>query len=129
MRLLLDSHALYWWLRADPDLSTAARQAIEADEAEPMFSPVNVYELAYKAARRRLELPPRNMGTLAQRLVEAGLEELPILAIHAEHAALLALDHRDPFDRMLIAQALVENLTLVSNERLFDRTGVRRLWD
>jgi PIN domain nuclease of toxin-antitoxin system len=129
MQLLLDSHAIYWWMRGDPQLSETARQAIEAEDSGPMFSPVNVYELAYKAARGKLALPPGVAGTLAVRLTDSGLTELPITALHAEHAAVLAISHRDPIDRMLIAQALVENLALVSNEKLFDATGVRRLWD
>ena len=93
-----------------------------------LFSAINVYELAYKARRGKLVLPPGVGGGLCMRLVEVGLTELPVTALHAEHAAVLPFDHRDPFDRMLVAQALVENVALVSNERLFDATGVRRIW-
>ncbi len=128
-RLLFDSHALYWFLRDDPELPPAVSDTIATSGAELLYSAVNVYELEYKASRGRLELPSGPPGTLPGQLRRLGLVELPLSALHADHAALLSLPHRDPFDRMLVAQALVEGIPLISNERLFDTTGVERLWE
>jgi PIN domain nuclease of toxin-antitoxin system len=128
LRLLLDTHAVLWWFLDDPALSRAAREAIEAEDAEVSVSAVSAMEVTTKF--RLGKLP--QAAPLADRfeaLVEGySFAPLPITLRHASLAGNLPIAHKDPFDRLLIAQALVEDLFLVSNEKLFDATGVRRLW-
>lgn len=128
MAALLDSHALLWWVNDDRRLSSRASETIEAPNRTIYFSPVNVYELLFKHWLGKLELAPDLVAGMPTRLLELGLSELPLSADHAAAAATLALDNRDPFDRLLVAQALSEDLGLISNEEEFGQTGVRRIW-
>jgi PIN domain nuclease of toxin-antitoxin system len=128
MRLLLDTHALIWWVIDDPALSKMAWDAIGDPANEVLASAVSAWEIATK--HRIGKLP--HAGPLAQDFVGSiaaeGFVGLSISVSEGEAAGRLPGPHRDPFDRMLIAQAQAERLTLVSNERLFDRYGVVRLW-
>ena len=128
MRLLLDTHALIWWMSGEVGLSCAAEAAIRDGDARVFVSAVSAYEIALKHGMGRLP----QAGLLAERFeAEAALEGfdlLPIAAREASHAGSLGDKHRDPFDRLLIAQGLLNDLTLVSNEALFDSFGVARLW-
>lgn len=110
-RLLLDTHTFLWW-RSDPDrLSAAARKAIA--EAELVFvSAASAWEAAIKVSIGRLSLP----DTIEAGVEASGFEKLVVTFAHAERVATLPLHHRDPFDRILVAQALVEDLTLVSSD-------------
>jgi PIN domain nuclease of toxin-antitoxin system len=109
MRLLLDSHILLWWLTLAPNLTDRARRAITlADEV--YVSAASVWELAIKAASGRLRIP-EDLGVQMQK---NGFVPLPITMAHGIAAAELPLHHRDPFDRMLIAQASLESLTLLT---------------
>jgi PIN domain nuclease of toxin-antitoxin system len=128
MDLLLDTHAFLWWLAGDEALSDAARTAI-ADEANNVYiSAASVWEIGTK--HRLGKLP--GVRAIAANLVDAiagqGFTGLPISVRHGQIAGSLPGPHRDPFDRMLIAQAMIENLVLVSNEQSFDAYGVARLW-
>lgn len=128
MRLLLDTHALLWWLDDNPRLSTAARNAI-AERANVIFaSAVSAYEISYKFLSGRLPDAARVAQNFDGVMEDEGFATLALASMHAQAAGLLDIPHRDPFDRMLIAQAQIEGLTLVSNESLFDKFGVRRLW-
>ncbi len=128
MRLLLDTHAFLWWIINDDRLSQAARRAIADDDNDVLVSAVSTWEITTK--HRTGKLPAAE--PLAENIVRAiGLEgfgELPITVDEAARAGALPGPLRDPFDRMLIAQALARNLVLLSNESLFDRYDVRRLW-
>lgn len=128
MRLLLDTHALLWWAGGTAALSRRARAAIADGSNAVLVSAASAWEMATK--HRLGKLP--GAGPLLDRLIDyledQGFAALGISVPHARHAGTLPGVHRDPFDRMLVAQAQLENLTLVSNERLFDRYGVRRLW-
>jgi PIN domain nuclease of toxin-antitoxin system len=128
MRLLLDTHALIWWVTDDPALSRAAWDAIGDSANEILASAASAWEIATK--HRIGKLP--QAGPLAQDFVGSiaaeGFIGLPIGVREAEAAGRLSGPHRDPFDRMLIAQALAQSLTLISNERVFDCYGVARLW-
>jgi PIN domain nuclease of toxin-antitoxin system len=128
LRLLLDTHALIWWSIALPRLSSSAHAAIGDPENQVFVSAVSALEIATK--HRRGKLP--EAGVLASSFeaeVDAeGFVGLPVSLRHGQLAGALAIQHKDPFDRLLIAQALVEDMTLVSNERIFDATGVSRLW-
>ena len=113
MRLLLDTHVLIWW-DDGARLSRAARAAIrEADQV--YVSAVTGWEIAIKTALGRL----RPSRTVSEAILETGFEELPVRLRHAEVLARLASHHRDPFDRMLVAQALVEGLTIVTRDPVF----------
>jgi PIN domain nuclease of toxin-antitoxin system len=128
MRLLLDTHTLIWWVANDPALSRAASDAIHDTENEILASAASAWEIATKHRIGKL----RNAGPLATdflgSITAEGFVALPINVLEGEAAGRLPGPHRDPFDRMLIAQALIGSLTLVSNEQLFDRYGVARLW-
>ena len=123
MRLLLDTHALLWTLRNDPALGPSARHAIASKRNEVFVSAVSVWEIAIKRARERLDVP----NHLLEEITEIGLRELPITSFHAEQAGALPLIHRDPFDRMLIAQAQAEGLILVTADAAIARYGVRTM--
>jgi PIN domain nuclease of toxin-antitoxin system len=112
VRLLLDSHVALWWLADDVQLSAAARAAI-AGADEVYVSVVTPWELGIKRASGKIDLP----DDLVPKLISAGFEMLPIQAEHAGAAPELPAHHRDPFDRMLVAQAVAEHLVLVSADQ------------
>lgn len=128
MRLLLDTHAVLWWFNGDPALSAVARAAIEPDENQVFVSAASAMEVSTKFRIGKL---PR-AGALASRFEEMvenqGFIPLAITLAHGALSGRVAIEHKDPFDRLLIAQALLDGLTLVSNEKLFDQSGVSRLW-
>jgi PIN domain nuclease of toxin-antitoxin system len=126
--LLLDTHTLIWWTAGRPRLSAAADQAISDPENTIFVSAVSAFEIALKHSRGKLPVAGPLATAFEDEVRAEGFVELPISLRHGQLAGSLAMAHRDPFDRLLIAQALVENMTLVSNERLFDTTGVQRLW-
>lgn len=122
MRLLVDSHVALWWLDGQSALGPTCRSSIQrADLA--FFSAVTPWELGIKKALGKISFP----DGLADRLDAEGFEALPISARHAEHAAALPPHHRDPFDRMLVAQAQLESLALVTADRTLDPYEVNRL--
>lgn len=127
LRLLLDTHALLWWVANHPALSGPADQAISAADNEVFVSAASAWEVTTKARLGKLVA-----GPLAQDFVtevrRQGFIPLSISMDHGQRAGNLPGAHRDPFDRMLIAQAQAENLVLVSNEVIFDTYGVQRLW-
>ena len=119
MRLLLDTHALLWWL-ADEGLTTQARDAI-ADPANLVaVSAASAWEISIKKALGKLAAP----DDLEQQVQEGGFSPLPISIAHALAAGQLARHHEDPFDRMLIAQAFAEGLTIVTRDKRFNDYGV-----
>lgn len=128
MRILLDTHALLWGVIADPSLSRKAEAAMAALDNEVFVSAASVWEIATKFRLGKLPHADRLLHSLEPSLTRLGFRGLPISLEHARRAGLLPGDHRDPFDRLLVAQAQTEDLVLVSNERLFDVWKVRRLW-
>ena len=128
MKLLLDTHALLWWLAGDSvRLSRRARAAIGDDENSVHVSAATAWEIATKLRLGKLDADALADG-IGQILAAQTFVALDISIDHAERAGTLPGEHKDPFDRMLIAQAQAENMTLVSNEGLFDSYGVKRLW-
>jgi PIN domain nuclease of toxin-antitoxin system len=125
---LLDTHALIWATYEPAKLSLAARSLLEKDDNEIFVSAVSAYEVSYKFRLGKLDLAAPLALDFEGEVAKDSYRPLPLRPIHAQRAGLLAIDHRDPFDRMLIAQALVEDLVLVSNEAIFDASGVARLW-
>ena len=128
MRLLLDTHALIWWLAGDPALSANAKAAIHDPGNEVFVSAASAWEIATKFRIGRLPDAGMLATDVRGALVNQGFLELPISVQHGQAAGSLPGPHRDPFDRMLVAQASLADLVLVSNEAVFDRYGVRRLW-
>ena len=121
MRLLLDTHVLIWW-DAGERLAANAVQAIRAAD-QVYVSAASGWEIAIKASLGRLETERR----VAEAVAESGFEELPVRLTHTEGVEELAWHHRDPFDRLLIAQARAERLTLVTRDRIFHEYEVRTL--
>lgn len=114
MRLLLDTHAYLWWLADDPSLSAAARSAIAAPESIVHVSAATIWEAETKAALGRLDT---NGADLVDEIASNGFVELVITARHTAAAGRLPRHHADPFDRMLVAQARTEGLSLVTRDR------------
>ena len=125
MRLLLDTHAIVWWLLDDPHLSAAARAAIGDPENELMVSAAVGYELAYKQRSGRL---PQMPGDLGAELRRERMNTLPISLDHALAAALLPGPHRDPWDWIMMAQARIEGCRIVTVDRVFAEYGVPIVW-
>ncbi|MGD0990670.1 MAG: type II toxin-antitoxin system VapC family toxin [Candidatus Sulfotelmatobacter sp.] len=128
MRCLLDTHTLIWWMSSDSHLSTTASATIKDRNNVSMVSAVSAWEIATKVRLGRL---PAAAGLIQDFVDDLARERIEILSVTAEHAiraGLLPGPHKDPFDRMLIAQALAENVPIVSNDRALDGYGVRRLW-
>lgn len=128
MRLLLDTHVLLWWFLDESLISAAARAVIADDENDTFVSAASTWKIAIKFKTGKLPSVASLMADLEAAVLDGGFTGMPVTLRHGELAGGLPLHHKDPFDRMLIAQAQAERLTLVSNERLFDRYGVTRLW-
>ena len=124
MRLLLDSHTLFWALTADPRLSENARALIGDSGNDVYFSPVSLYELVFKARRGRL---PVEALLLPQAAFASGFREVGLTSRHLVHAANIDWNHGDPWDRILFAQATLENMRLVSSDEVFDARTEGRL--
>ena len=122
-RLLLDTHVLLWALEDSQALSIDARQSIADTRNEVFVSAVSIWEMAIKRSLGKLRAP----DNLADTVQEAGFAALPITLAHAEQAGMLPPHHRDPFDRMLVAQALAEGLVLVTDDALIPKYGVRTM--
>ena len=121
MRLLLDTHVLLWWLSDDRKLAKNARDIIANPDNDVLVSSASAWEISIKAALGRLEI---ELDNLENAIVRNSFRPLPIGTQHALTAGRLPNLHRDPFDRMLVAQASVEELRLVSHDRVFERYGL-----
>lgn len=128
MRLLLDTHALLWALSDSPRLSAPARAAIADVENEKIVSAASAFEITTKHRLGKLPEAAALVPDFEAALAPLQFTLLSITTEHAARAGAMPFAHGDPFDRLLIAQSLVEAVTLVSNERLFDSYGVDRLW-
>jgi PIN domain nuclease of toxin-antitoxin system len=128
VRLLLDTHAFLWWLAGDEQLPPKAR-AVMADEANDIFvSAASAWEITTKHRLGKLPGVAAIVGDIEAVITGQGFLPLPISIRHGQLGGDLPGPHRDPFDRMLIAQASAEGLTLVSNETAFEAYGIERLW-
>lgn len=127
MRVLLDTHAFLWWVDDNRRLSATARRAI-ADATEGFLSIASCWEMAIKVGRGRLMLPAPIDRLVPEQL---GLNQFQLLQLDlgdVARVATLPFHHRDPFDRLLVAQALGEELTVVSADPVFRKYGVKRVW-
>jgi PIN domain nuclease of toxin-antitoxin system len=121
---LADTHALLWWLSDDHQLSDAARALISSGEEPVHFSAASIWEVGIKVAAGKAVVPE----DLIEALVSDLFVEIPITALHALEAAGLPLLHRDPFDRMIVAQARLENLMVITTDQKIADYGVPVLW-
>ena len=128
MRLLLDTHTLIWWMTSDRQLSKTAQALIGQKSNVALVSAASAWEMATKVRLGRL---PPAAGLIQDFVIQLAREHIEILDVTADHgirAGSLPGPHKDPFDRMLIAQALAENVPILSNDRALDGYGVTRVW-
>lgn len=128
MICLLDTHTFLWFINDDGLLSITARQAIEDPANTILLSAASLWEMAIKVSTGKLIVPSPFAAFMEDQLNQNDIGLLAIKATHTELVATLPFHHRDPFDRLLIAQALTENLTVAGKDDAFDAYGVRRLW-
>ncbi len=128
MRLLLDTHAFLWWVDGGGRLSGPARRAIGDSSNACVVSIASGWEIAIKLSLGKLELTASLDRFLPEQLAANGFTALPIDLRHVARVATLPFHHRDPFDRLLAAQALEEHLAIVSADPVFRRYHIRRVW-
>jgi len=124
----LDTHALLWFLDDDPPLVPTAKSLIEDPANRKHVSVATCWEIAIKAGLKKLNLGEPATTFLARELATNRFELLGIELAHATFVETLPPHHKDPFDRLLVAQALIDNLPLVSADTILDQYGVTRLW-
>jgi PIN domain nuclease of toxin-antitoxin system len=127
MRLLLDTHAFLWFVLDDPQLSTKARAAIEDEGADVLVSPASYWEIAIKVSLGKYALTVPYETFWQRGIGDNGFAVLPIEVRHTAALLDLPFHHRDPFDRLLVAQAMVESIPLVSADRRLDAYPIQRL--
>jgi PIN domain nuclease of toxin-antitoxin system len=128
LRVLLDTHALLWWLSDDTALPRTARKIIAETKNTVLVSAASAWEIATKVRLGKLPTAANLVSDFCGQVEREGFDLLVISADHGIRGGLLPGPHKDPFDRMLIAQAQAENLPVITNERAFEAYGVRRLW-
>ena len=128
LQVLLDTHTLLWWLSDDPALTKPARKVMADTKNLVLVSAASAWEIATKVRLGKLPTAADLAADFAGYLDREGFQMLPISCMHAVRAGLLPGPRKDPFDRMLIAQAQAENIPILSNETEFDAYGVRRVW-
>ncbi len=128
MRLLLDTHAFLWWIASDPALKTRPRNAIADSSNECFVSVASCWEISIRKSLGKLETPDPLESFLSEQLAANDFRLLGLDLRHVVRVAALPFHHRDPFDRLLVAQALEEKLAIVSADSVFTEYGVRRIW-
>jgi PIN domain nuclease of toxin-antitoxin system len=127
LKVLIDTQVLFWWCSEPSKLSSSASLILQDGTNALLISAAIAWELAIKVALGKLDALPLVIN-LAAYLIEEGFMELPITIQHATRAGLLPLHHRDPFDRLLVAQAQDLGIPILSSDRVLDRYDVKRLW-
>ena len=128
MRVLLDTHSLLWLVTDDPRLSTTARETFLDADNELLCSAVVGFEIAVKYSLGKIELAEPPPTFIKNRMRSNALIPFPITMAHATRVAELPFHHRDPFDRLLVAQALEDGVPLLSADEILSAYGIRRLW-
>ncbi|SCX02396.1 PIN domain protein [Agrobacterium sp. DSM 25558] len=128
MKYLLDTHTLLWWLSDDEQLSVQARSIVADAENEIYVSAASAWEIATKFAKGRLPTASLILPDFAGVIQQEGFIELPINSAHMVRSAMLPGEHRDPFDRILAAQAIIENMALISIDEKMPSLGVLTRW-
>jgi PIN domain nuclease of toxin-antitoxin system len=126
--ILLDTHALLWFLADDPKLIQSAKTRIEDPANHKLVSIATCWEIAIKVGLKRLDLGEPSITFLPRELATNGFDLLGIGLTHVTFVESLPPYHKDPFDRLLIAQVLIEKLPIISHDSIFDQYGVIRLW-
>ena len=127
MRLLVDTHAFLWFVSGDSKLSRTARRALEAPNVQLHLSAASVWEIAIKSSLGRVTLPAPVTQYVADK-AQTGLHLLPVEWAHAAAVEHLPFHHRDPIDRLLVAQAQAERLPVVTRDRIFRQYGITVIW-
>lgn len=128
MRVLLDTHAFLWFILDDPHLKASAKALIEDPANDILVSPASYWEIAIKIRIGKYTLPEPFETFIDRQITTNDLEVLHILTRHTSILTTLPLHHKDPFDRLLVAQALSEGIAIVSGDLALDPYGVTRLW-
>ena len=128
MRLLIDTHTFLWFAEDSPQLSPTARDLIIEAENEILLSTASAWEIAIKVSTGKLTLAQPFAIFLPDQLRRNDIELLPVSMAHIQHIATLPFHHKDPFDRMIVAQSVVESIPLISIDAVLDSYGVKRLW-
>ncbi|MEH2175114.1 type II toxin-antitoxin system VapC family toxin [Nostoc sp.] len=128
MKLLLDTQCWLWWFAQPERLNEEAIAHIADENNELWLSVASIWEIGIKVAIGKLPLPDPLDSYISSRMAQLGMRSLEITASHALQAAALPLHHRDPFDRMLIAQAQIEEMTLVSADSMFNKYDISLIW-
>ncbi|MGD1929223.1 MAG: type II toxin-antitoxin system VapC family toxin [Leptolyngbyaceae cyanobacterium] len=128
MRFLLDTHAFLWFVLDSPKLSQAASQLIQNPAYDILISPASYWEIAIKVSLGKYQIPEAFQSWMEHQITMNSFNVLPIAVAHASMVSTLPFHHRDPFDRLLCAQALVEKIPIISTDGVFDRYGVERQW-
>lgn len=128
MRILLDTHAFLWWVWDAPELSTKVRKIIANPENECLLSLASSWEIAIKVSLGKLTLTGSVERFIPEQLSVNGFRQLGVEFRHVARVATLPFHHRDPFDRLLLAQALEEKLTIISADAVFQEYAVNRIW-
>jgi PIN domain nuclease of toxin-antitoxin system len=128
MTALLDTHTFLWWITADAQLSAGAADVIRDKGNRLLFSAASAWELAIKYRTGKLPLPEAPETLVPRHLALNGIDPLPVTIAHALRTAQLPDVHRDPFDRLLVAQALVEDIVVLTADHTIPKYGVRVIW-
>lgn len=128
MNILLDTHAFLWFVDDNPRLSEPARVLIESDDTQPFISMASLWEMAIKISLGKLQLKESYETFIPQQLALNGIGILNFSIEHTAAVAALPFHHRDPFDRLIVAQAKIENMPLITADPAFDLYEVRRVW-
>ena len=128
MRLLLDTHAFLWYVLDDPQLSSAAKAVIENQEADVFVSPASCWEIAIKISLGKYSLTVPFETFWQQGIDQYAFELLPIEVRHVAALINLPFHHRDPFDRLIVAQAMIERIPLISSDPVLDAYSIQRIW-
>ncbi|MDZ7656963.1 MAG: type II toxin-antitoxin system VapC family toxin [Sulfurimicrobium sp.] len=128
MRLLLDTHVFLWWVNDAPELSAKARAAIRKGQNECFLSVASAWEMAVKVSTGKLALSQSVERFIPEQLAANGFRLLEIDFRHAARVESLPFHHRDPFDRLLVAQAMSEKMTVISADAALSEYGIKRIW-
>ena len=128
MKVLLDTHALIWWITDDERLSSHARSIISNGDNELLLSSASGWEIVAKARLGRIHLPGKPEAFIAEQLSLNSIQSLPIYMSHALHVYNLPFHHRDPFDRMIIAQAQLEDLPILTMDPQIEKYEIKVIW-
>jgi PIN domain nuclease of toxin-antitoxin system len=128
MKFIADTHAFIWFITDSPQLSAKAKELFESSDSERLFSMASIWEIAIKASLGKLSFKKPLNEFLPEQIAANSIQLLNISLSHALRIEKLPFYHRDPFDRMIIAQSLTESLPVLSKDITFDTYGIKRVW-